>query len=135
MEITPKVVEKKEEITDETKYTINASSIGSNSRSHVLPFLLTYENFNFNVNNYLVDSRYSSNLMPYYLCQNINVVPKKSTTRIIQLDRLDVKVRGELKYVMIRLAFYPRVHHVIDIIVIYIPKAYGLFLSRDRSTN
>jgi hypothetical protein len=60
---------------------------------------------------------------------------EKSTTRIIQLDRSDVKVMGELKDVMIRLASDPRVHQVIDIIVVDIPEAYGLLLSRDWSTK
>jgi hypothetical protein len=65
--------------------------------------------------------------------QKINVVPTKSTTRIIQLDRSYVKVMGELKDVMIRLASDPRVHQVIDIIVVDISEAYGLLLSRDWS--
>jgi hypothetical protein len=38
---------------------------------------------------------------------------------------------GELKDVMIRLASDPRVHQVIDIIVVDIPEAYGFLLSRD----
>jgi hypothetical protein len=63
--------------------------------------------------------------MPYSVCQRINVVPQMSTTRIIQLDRSDVKVRGELKDVMIRLASDPRVHQVIDIVVVDIPESYG----------
>jgi hypothetical protein len=71
--------------------------------------------------------------MPYSMCQKINVVPSKCTTRIIQLDRSDVKFMGELKDVMIRLASDPRVCQIIDIIVVDIPKAYGLLLSRDWS--
>jgi len=69
--------------------------------------------------------------MPYLVSQRINVVPQLTTMRIIQLDRLDVKVRGELKYVMIRLAFDPRVHQVIDIVVVDIQESYGLLLSSD----
>jgi hypothetical protein len=41
--------------------------------------------------------------------------------RIIKLDRSDVKVRGELKYFMIRLAYDPIVHRFIDIVVVDIP--------------
>jgi hypothetical protein len=36
---------------------------------------------------------------------------------------------------MIRLAYDPRVHQVIDIIVVDIPEAYGLLLSRDWSAK
>jgi hypothetical protein len=40
-------------------------------------------------------------------------------------------VKGELKDVLIRLAFYPRVHQVIDIVIVDILESYGLLLSRD----
>lgn len=51
----------------------------------------------------------------------------------MQLDRSNVKVLGELKEVLIRLSYDPRVHKIIYIIVVDIPKVYGLFLSRDWS--
>jgi hypothetical protein len=59
--------------------------------------------------------------MPYSVWKKINVVLEKSTTRIIQLERSYFKVGGELKDVMIRLAYYPRVHQVIDIVIVDIP--------------
>jgi hypothetical protein len=121
--------------TVEIKDAINATSIGAYSRSQIPPFLLTYEIFNFNVHNCLVDSGASSNIMPYSICQRINIVPQLTTTRIIQLDRSDVKVRGELKDVHIVLASDPRVHQVIDIVVVDIPDSYGLLLSRDWSAK
>jgi hypothetical protein len=116
-EITSKAIEKKVERKQETKYAINAASIRLHFRSRVPPFLLTFEFFNFNVHNCLVDFGASSNSMPYSVFQRINVVSEKITTRIMQLDRSDVKVRGELKYVMIRIAYDPRVHRIIDIVV------------------
>jgi hypothetical protein len=54
---------------------------------------------------------------------------------IIHLYRSDVRVMDGLKYVRIVLASYPRVSQVIDIIIVDIPKAYGLLLSRDWSQN
>jgi hypothetical protein len=42
---------------------------------------------------------------------------------------------GELRVVMIRITTHPKFVQVIDIIVVYIPKAYGLLLSRDWSEN
>jgi hypothetical protein len=47
------------------------------------------------------------------------------------LDRTYVKVKGELKDVLIRLSSDPRVHQTIDIIVVDIPESYGFLLSRD----
>ena len=44
---------------------------------------------------------------------------------------MNVKVMGELKDVLIHLASKPKFHQTIDIIVFYIPKAYGVILSRN----
>jgi hypothetical protein len=55
------------------------------------------------MHNYFIDSGTSSNVMPYFVCQNINVVPTKCTTRIIQFNISDVKVMGEMKDVMVSL--------------------------------
>ena len=52
-------------------------------------------------------------------------------TKIIQLDRSQVKVFGELKDVFIRLSLNSKVHQTIDIIVVDILEAYGVILSRD----
>jgi ribonuclease HI len=104
-----------------------------NTRRNVPPFLLTFEIFNRNVHNCMVDSGASSNVMPWSVCQKINAEVEPSTLKIIQLDRTSVKVIGELRNVLIRLSSNPKVHQVIDIIVVDIPEVYGLFLSRDWS--
>ena len=97
------------------------------------PFLLMFKIFNRNIHKCLVDSRASSNVMPLAICSKLGVVPLKSDKHVIQLDRTQVKVMGELKYVMIRIATHPSFVQVIDIIVVDIPEAYGLLLSRDWS--
>ena len=76
-------------------------------------------------------SRASSNVMPYSVCRKINAKPQICRTKIIQLDRSNVKVMGELKDVLIHLASNFMVHQTIDIIVVDIPEAYGVILSRD----
>jgi hypothetical protein len=91
------------------------------TRKNVPPFLLTFEIFNRNVQNCMVDSGASSNVMPWSVCQNINAKVEPSSLKIIQLDRTDVKVMGELKNVLIRLSSNPKVHQFIDIIVVDIP--------------
>jgi ribonuclease HI len=104
-----------------------------NTRKNLPPFLLTFEIFNRNVHNCMVDSGASSNVMPWLVCQKINAEVEPSSLKIIQLDRTDVKVIGELKNVLIRLSSNPKVHQVIDIIMVDIPEVYGMFLSRDWS--
>jgi hypothetical protein len=103
------------------------------THKNVPPFLLTFEIFNRNVHNCMVDSGASSNVMPWSVCQKINAEVEPSSFKIIQLDRTDVKVIGKLKNVLIRLSSNPKVHQVIDIIVLDIPEMYGMFLSRDWS--
>jgi hypothetical protein len=67
------------------------------------------------------------------MCQRVNIVHSKIISRIIQLGRLELKVTGELKDVMIRLSLDPWVCQIIDIVVFDIAKAYSLLLSRDWS--
>jgi hypothetical protein len=81
----------------------------------------------------MVDFDASSNMMPLSVCQKINNEVKPSNLNIIQLDQTNVKVIGELKNVLRRLSSNPKVHQVIDIIVVDIPKVYGLFFRRDWS--
>ena len=95
--------------------------------------MLYFNIFNHNVHNYLVDSGASSNVMPLLVCKRINGQPIPSSYQIIQLDRSVVKVLGEMKDVLIRLFADPKVCQFIDIMVVDIPEAYGLILSRDWS--
>ena len=82
-----------------------------------------------------MDSRASVNAMPLSVCKQINGQPKPTTRQVLQLDRVVVKVIGEMEYLMICLLAYERVCQYIDIVVADISDAYGLVLSRDRSTK
>jgi hypothetical protein len=128
--LTTGKIENKIVVNNAQKTMINVAK-EERSKSMTPPFLLTFEIFNQNVHNCLVDSRASSNVMPYSICKKLNVVPTRCSTHITQLDRSEVKVIGELKDVLIRVASNPKVHQVIDIVMEDIPEAYGLVLSRD----
>ena len=114
---------------------VDGDLIGKKSKSQKTPFLLTFKIFNHNVHNCLVDSRASSNVIPYLVYKKLNAEPQICKMRIVQLDRSNVKVIGELKYVLIQLDSNSKLHQTIDIIVVDIPEAYGMFLSRDLSTK
>jgi hypothetical protein len=73
--------------------------------------------------------------MPFSICQKINVVPQMTKTGIIQLDRMDVKINGELKDIIIRLTSNPRVHQTLDIVVVDMLESYGFLLSKDWSVK
>ena len=105
--------------------------IGRKSRSQTPPFLLTFEILNQNAHNCLVYSGASSNVMSYFVCKTINVEPRITQTKIIQLDRSHVKVLEELEDVLIHLSSNSKAHQTIDIIVVDILEAYRVILSRD----
>jgi hypothetical protein len=133
-DLTEKTVSNVDKVISGTTTKNQQNSI-VNTRKNVPPFLLNFEIFNRNVHNCMVDSGASSNVMPLSVCQKINAEVQPSSLKIIQLDQTNVKVIGELKNVLIRLSSNPKVHQIIDIIVVDIPEVYGLFLSRDWSNN
>jgi len=98
-------------------YPIDISLIGGRSKSHTPPFLLTFEIFNKNIHNCLINSGASSNILPRTICVKLNAQPQKSVVHIVQLDRSQVKVIGELNQVTIRLSSNPKVCQVMDILV------------------
>ena len=55
------------------------ASVGGKSKFKTPPSLLTFDIFNYNVHNCLVDSRASMNAMPWSVCKKINGQPKPST--------------------------------------------------------
>ena len=85
------------------------------------------------MHNCLVDSGASVNVMPLSVYKKINGKPKPSTWRVIQLDRMNVKVIREMEDVLTRLSSNDKVCQFIDIVVADMPEAYGLVLSRDWS--
>jgi hypothetical protein len=111
------------------KPTANTCSRDRKEKPFVPSFLLTFEIFNRNLHNYLVDSGASSNIMPLSVCKKLNDVPLKIDKHVIQLDRTQVKFIRELKDVMIRILTHPTFLQVIDIIIVDILEAYGLLLS------
>ena len=119
----------------EEEEEIGENSSGGKSKHKHPPFLLTFEIFNYNVHNCLVDSGATVNVMPISVCKRISGQPKPSPWRVVQLDRTNVKVIGDMEDVLVRLASNDKVCQVINIMVADIPDAYGLILSRDWSAK
>jgi hypothetical protein len=109
---------------------VNAFSLDKRGKPFFPPFLLTFELFNRNLHNFLIDSRASSNVMTLSICKKLNVISLKNDKHIIKLDKTQVKVIGELKDVMIIMVTHPKKFQVIDIIVVDIPESYGLQLNQ-----
>ena len=71
------------------------------------PFLLTFEIFNRNVHNCMVDSGASSNFMPLSVCKKLNATWGTCPIQIVKLDRYKVKVVGRLRNILLRLSADP----------------------------
>lgn len=69
--------------------------------------------------------------MPLSVCKKINVQMKALDVKIEQLERTFSKVVGELNDVSIKFSEDDRFHQIIDIVILDIPKLYGLILSRN----
>ena len=61
---------------------ISEASIGGKSKSRTLPFLLSFDIFNHNVHNCLVESGAVGNVMPLLVCKKINGQPTPSASKI-----------------------------------------------------
>lgn len=99
------------------------------------PLHLSFETFNHNVHNCLVDSSAVANIMPLSIAKKINAQWNETSTQIIQLDQALVPTIGEMRDVIIRLSQDGRVHQCINIVVVGIPEAYSLLLNRDWSSK
>ena len=89
------------------------SLIGKNSKSTTPSFLLTFDIFNRNVHNCVVDSRASSNVMPLSVCKRLSGKYVLSNSQITQLDRTNVRVLRQMKDVLVRIACNPSVFQII----------------------
>jgi len=67
--------------------SINNALIGQKSRTQTPPFLLTFEFYNNKLHNCLVDSRASTNVMPYDVCHKMNAKPHRCSNQIVQLNK------------------------------------------------
>ena len=68
--------------------------IGDRSNSNTPPFLLTYEIYNRNLHNCIIDLRASSNIMLASVCSKLNIEPQKSAVHIVEFDQTKVQVLG-----------------------------------------
>ena len=71
---------------DTRESSVHGSMIGKISKSMTRPFLLTSQIYNNKSHNCMVDLRASSNIIPYSMCQKLNIGPKKTNIQIMQLD-------------------------------------------------
>ena len=85
----------------------NNQKLGSKG---IPPFFLTFDIFNQNVHNCMIDSGASPNVMPISACKKLNATWEPFPIQFFHLDRSKVKVVGRLRNVLLRLSADPRIH-------------------------
>ena len=81
------------------------------------------------VHNYLIDSRVDMTIVPKKVSDIIGLFYTRCSTRVLQLDGTNAKTLRVVKDVPMKLHKYLRVSIIQDIIVVYIPLMFSLFLS------
>jgi len=73
--------------------------------------------------------------MPLGVCKKLGLNLAKSDKKVVQLDKSEVKVVGELLNIYMQVASEPRVQYFMDIQAVDIMDVYGILLSRDWSRS
>ena len=115
------ILNKSREVQNNNLETFAKPDSQNPNMKRVPPFLFTFEIFNSNAHNCMIDSGESYNVMPIYVCRKLNATWEYSPTQIVQLDRSRVKVVSELKNVLLTLYVDHRIHQTVDIAVVDIP--------------
>lgn len=69
--------------------------------------------------------------MPFSICKNLVLTLVQTHKKVIQLDKTEVNVVGELKNVHVQIGSNPHIQSYMDIQIVDIPKTYGMLLSHD----
>lgn len=73
--------------------------------------------------------------MSFSICKKLGLNPIQTNKKVIQLDKTEVNVVGELRDIHVQVGSDPRILTNIDIQVADIPETYGMLLSRDLIKN
>jgi hypothetical protein len=80
---TSKTIPSNDNTTPKRQVIVNAYLTGQRLRSTTHPFLVTFDIFNRNFHNCMVDSGASSNVMPLQVCDELNVKLEEFDIQII----------------------------------------------------
>jgi hypothetical protein len=94
------------------------------------PFFLSLLMNDFILHNCMLDSGASSNVMTKKVMEQLNLRISRPYHNICAMDRKTIKVHGLIKSLQVHLAAFPDIMIEMDIVVIDVPDAWGMLLSR-----
>lgn len=87
-------------------------------RKAIPPCLITLRLVGKNLQNCMMDSDASANIMPYEVCKALNLLVAESPDGITQLDNTPVKVVWMIQNLRIHIASEPQIERDIDVRVV-----------------
>ena len=87
------------------------------------------------LHNFLMDSRESHNLMPKTVMEELGLEITKAYHQLYSFDSRRVKCLGVIKYLAVALFQFLMKSVVMDIVVVDVPRKFGMLLSRSWIKN
>jgi hypothetical protein len=99
------------------------------------PFYLSLLMNDFILHNCMLDSGTSSNVMTKKVMEQLNLRISRPYHNICAMDSKTIQVHGLIKGLQVHLAAFPDIMIEIDIVVIDVPDAWGMLLSRKTTAD
>jgi hypothetical protein len=106
-----------------------------NTKDFVAPFYITLTMHDHLLQNYMLDSGASHNLMPKVIMENLGLEITRPYQDLYLFDSRKVKCLGMIKDLVVNLAKIPVKNILMDVVVADIPSKYGMLLSRSWGTK
>ena len=113
---------------------IYLQSLDSDNKDHQ-PFFITLMVNGYKLNNGMLDSGASTCVMTKRVMEQLNLRVCRSYYNICAMDSKKIEVHGLIKDLQVHLSVYPDIMIVMDIVVVDVPDAWGMLLSRKWASD
>jgi hypothetical protein len=100
-----------------------------------IPFYLSFLMNDFILHNCMLDLGASSNVVTKKVMEQLNLRISRPYHKICAMDSKTIQVHGLIKGLQVHLASFPDIMIEMDIVVIDVPDAWGIFLSRKTAAD
>ena len=117
-------------LQDDNPAFVFGPSVGNVEDDEVTHFYISLNIHDMVLHIAMLDSRESHNLMPKVVVECLGMVITRPYKDIFSFDSRKVKWLGLIKYLVVKLNQIPAKSIFMDVVVVYIPPKFGMFLSR-----
>jgi ribonuclease HI len=113
---------------------IYLQSLDADNKDHQ-PFFITLLVNGYKLNNCMLDSGASACVMTKRVMEQLNLRVSRPYYNICAMDSKKIEVHGLIKDLQVHLSVYPDIMIVMDIVVVDVPDAWGMLLSRKWASD